>query len=256
MSLFKREWSSSVTKAEFNVRPPERRARTSWLVPPLASAPIEPDEAAALLPPSVPEAVEAAPIVRPRSERPPEMRQEARSGSDEPTVALSHPPPTIHAAFIVNHGQARVTELIERLASSIEILAGERVRVLGQAESQLIELAVAIARRVIGRELADDPTLLADLASEGIEALGAKERLVVRVGDIDDDAGIDAIRARLTARAPQCQVVHDPTLPRGGCIVETEYGTVDESLEARLASVVDAITATSKEAPQTEAPKT
>jgi hypothetical protein len=256
MSLFKREWSSSVTKAEFNVRPPEGRARTSWLVPPLVSASLDPDEQAALHPPSVPAAVEAAPIVRPRSERPPEMRQETRAGSDESTAALIHPPPTIHAAFIVNHGQARVTELIDRLASSIELLAGERVRVLARAESQLVELAVAIARRVIGRELTVDPTLLADLASEGIEALGSKERLVVRLGDVADDAGIEAIRARLTARAPQCQVVHDPTLPRGGCIVETEYGTVDESLEARLASVVDAVAATPKDAPKTEAPKT
>ena len=251
MSLFKREWSSSVTKAEFNVRPPERRARTSWLVPPTASAALDADEQAALRPPSVPDAVEAAPIVRPRSERPPEMRQETRSGLDEPTAALSHPPPTIHAAFIVNHGQARVTELIERLASSIELLAGERVRVLARAESQLVDLAVAIARQVIGRELTVDPTLLADLAAEGIEALGPKESLVVRLGDVDDEASIEAIRARLTARAPQCQVLHDESLPRGGCIVETEYGTVDESLEARLASVVEAVTATSKEAPKT-----
>jgi len=241
MSLFKREWSSEVTKAEFSVRPLERRARTSWLAPPGASPSLAPDQEPALRAPDVPD-VEPAPIARPRSERPPE----ARSASDEP--APPPHPPTIHAAFIVNHGQARVTELIDRLAASLEALAGERARILARAEGDLVELAGAMARRVIGRELTVHPTLLADLASEGIDALGPKERLVVRLGDLDDHAAVETIRGRLMARAPQCQVVLDPTLARGGCIVETEYGTVDESLETRLASVIDALAATSGEA--------
>jgi hypothetical protein len=234
MSLFKREWAATVTKAEFNVRPLERRARTSWLAPPNASPSRESDQEAALDPPTMPD-IEVAPVVGPRSERPPEPR----AAADE-LAAPSHPP-TIHAAFIVNHGQARLTELIDRLAASIELLAGERGRILARAESQLVELAAAIARRVIGRELSVDPSLLADLAAEGIDALGPKERLIVRLGEFDDDTAIETIRARLTARAPQCQVLQDPTLSRGACVVETEYGSVDESLEARLASVVEAL---------------
>lgn len=234
MSLFKREWSGTVTKAEFNVRPLERRARTSWLVPPTAAASLDLGEEASLDAPTMPD-IDVAPVMRPRSERPPE----ARTAADEP-VMPSHPP-TIHAAFIVNHGQARLTELIDRLAASIELLAGERGRILARAEGQLVELAVAIARRVIGRELSVDPSLLTDLASEGIDALGPKERLVVRLGDLDDDTALETIRARLTARAPQCQVLQDPTLSRGSCVIETEYGSVDESLEARLASVIGAL---------------
>jgi len=223
-----------VIKAEFNVRPLERRARTSWLAPPTAAASLDPSEEASLDPPTMPD-IEVAPVMRPRSERPPE----ARTTADEPVMA-NHPP-TIHAAFIVNHGQARLTELIDRLAASIELLAGERGRIFARAEAQLVELAVAIARRVIGRELSVDPSLLADLASEGIDALGPKERLVVRLGELDDDDAIETIRDRLTARAPQCQVLQDPTLSRGSCVVETEYGSVDESLETRLATVIAAL---------------
>jgi len=241
MSLFKREWASTVTKAEFNVRPLERRARTSWLAPPNAPPPTTPYEEAALHPPAVPE-IDTAPIVRARSERPVETRM-----ADEPVVTPSHPP-TIHAAFIVNHGQARVTELIERLTTTLELLAGERARVASKAEGQLVELACAIARRVVGRELSVDPTLLAGLASEGIDALGSKERLTVRLGDLDDDAALETIRQRLVARAPQCEVVRDPTLSRGTCVVETEYGTVDESIEARLASVIAALGTMPREA--------
>jgi len=235
MSLFKREWSSTVTKAEFNVRRLERRARTSWLAPPTASPTLEPHPEA-LRPQSVPN-IEPAPMAKARSERPPEMRPAV----DE-AAAAPHPP-TIHAAFIVNHGQARLTELIDRLGTSIDQLAGERVRVLGRAERDLVELSAAIARRVVGRELTVDPSLLAELASEGIDALGPKERIVVRLGEIDDDAAFEAIRARLTARAPQCQVIRDPSLPRGGCVVETEYGSVDESLEERLGNVMSALSA-------------
>jgi flagellar assembly protein FliH len=235
MSLFKREGPGSVTKAEFNVRPSERRARTSWLAPPIAPAPASVHEEEPLRPSVAPDVEAPLQTPKPRSERPPE----ARALVEEPAPAPH--PPTIHAAFIVNHGQARVTELLDRLTASIELLASERAKILGGAEEQLVALAAAIARRVISRELTVDPTLLAELAAEGIETLGAKERIVVRLGELDDEASFEAIRNRLAGRAPQCQVVHDATLARGGCVVQTEHGTVDESLEARLESVVKAI---------------
>jgi hypothetical protein len=234
MSLFKREWTGEVTKAEFNVLPLERRARTSWLAPPMAAPAIDAAEEVALRAPPLPE-IEALPIGRQRSDRP----VETRAGSDEP-APLPHPP-TIHAAFIVNHGQARQTELLDRLAASIELLAGERTRILARAEGELVELAGAIARRVVGRELKVDPTLIADLAMTGIDALGKGERLAVHIGDLGDDAAMESIGARLAALAPQCQIVRDPTLPRGGCVVKTEHGTVDESLESRLERVLAAV---------------
>jgi flagellar assembly protein FliH len=171
---------------------------------------------------------------------------ETRQVPDEP-AAVPHPP-TIHAAFIVNHGQARQTELLDRLAASIELLAGERTRILARAEGELVELASAIARRVVGHELKIDPTLVVDLAVEGIDALGKGERLSVHIGDLGDDAAMEAIGARLAALAPQCQIVRDPMLPRGGCVVKTEYGTVDESLESRLDRVLAALSTVSGEA--------
>ena len=128
----------------------------------------------------------------------------------------------------------------------VDALAREHLQVAELLFLGLVRVAeedevVQVARRVLHRELSVDPSLLADLAAEGIDALGPKERLIVRLGEFDDDTAIETIRARLTARAPQCQVLQDPTLSRGACVVETEYGSVDESLEARLASVVAAL---------------
>ena len=115
-----------------------------------------------------------------------------------------------------------------------------RGRLLRQAEQQLVALAGRIARRVIGRELACDPKILQALASEGIEALVARDQITVRLGQGLDEATFESIRDRLQAQSPGCRVLSDPSLGPGGCVVETELVRVDESLDVRLANVMSA----------------
>ncbi|HLK35891.1 MAG TPA: FliH/SctL family protein [Polyangiaceae bacterium] len=246
--MFKREWDSTVTAAKFNVRAVDRRPRTSWIVPPAgAASELALHQEASLRETPVPAidlgADERASEVRPVAEPVP-----------PPPPAHSQPshPPTIHAAFVVNGHVARMNDLLERLAASIELLATERARIAKRAEPQLVQLAGAIARRVLGREVALDPALLADLAAEGLQVLGEKEKLVVRIGPLDDAAAVENIRARLAARAPHAKLVVDPALEPGGCVVEGEHGSVDESLEERLGHVMKALSAIEPTDPSAE----
>src|ERR1035438_2056341 len=52
---------------------------------------------------------------------------------------------------------AEVQPVIDRLARCIEEIGGLRARLRAEAESDLIQLSLAIARRVLRRELAIDP---------------------------------------------------------------------------------------------------
>jgi flagellar assembly protein FliH len=66
---------------------------------------------------------------------------------------------------------AEVQPVIDRLARSIDDLAGLRARLRSEAEADLVKLSLAIARRVLRRELAIDPEALHGLVLSALEKL-------------------------------------------------------------------------------------
>jgi hypothetical protein len=130
--------------------------------------------------------------------------------------------------------------LFEGIERAVMELATERERVLSETAGQIAELAVMIARRVIGRELTLDPGIVRGLVREGISALGQHDRVLVRLGE-----GFAASRERLEddlrASETRCEVRFDPALEPYGCVVETELGQVDESIETRMETLLAAL---------------
>jgi flagellar assembly protein FliH len=136
---------------------------------------------------------------------------------------------------------ARLEATIEALEQSVEELSLLRGKMMEETEDQLVTLAAAIAKRVIGREISLDPEILLTLAAEGIEALGDRDRVVVRFGFLDRDDLLASMVDRLKRRAPRCEVLQDPSLGPGQCVVESEFGQVDESVDSRLDNVLRAL---------------
>jgi len=136
--------------------------------------------------------------------------------------------------------QNEIRPLIERLAHTIDELAVLRPRLREQAERDLVRLAVAIARRVVRRELTIDPQAITGLVKAALEQLSAGERMRVRVHPEDEPA----VRSCLAAagRAASVEVAGDAALERGSAILETERGNLDASAETQLAEIERGLT--------------
>lgn len=139
-------------------------------------------------------------------------------------------------------------ELSHAFEEAVELLANERQRVFEQTASQLAELAAVIARRVIAREISLHPQLVCDLVREGLEALGRHDRVVVRLGQ-GFEAQRGLLEQRLLDRGSRAEVRVEPQLPDHACLVETELGQVDESVESRLATLLYALRPDSQPVP-------
>jgi flagellar biosynthesis/type III secretory pathway protein FliH len=162
-------------------------------------------------------------------------------GPPVPLESLAERLPESAAFLALEAAQsARMEAAIASLERAIEEFAVLRTRTLDETEEQIVVLAAAIARRVMGREMAIDPELMLALAAEGIDALGERDRLVVRIGGIDASQ-LPAMLERLRRRAPRCEIALDPSLGPGECVVESDLGQVDESIDARLANVLAAV---------------
>ena len=136
----------------------------------------------------------------------------------------------------IGHQQAaaELQPVMDRLSRSLAELATVRSKVRKTAESDLLKLAIAVARRVIHRELTLDPGSIEGLIRVALEKLESRELCRVRVHP-DQEPVIRTLLARFSA-AP-VELIPDPTLQCGDVLFETAHGTLDGSIEAQLQEI-------------------
>ena len=127
-------------------------------------------------------------------------------------------------------GEVAVTETL--LAARAE---GQRL--VAEARKAAVPLAVRMAERIVGREIARDPSALLDIVSQAVIATGpAAEPVVLRVHP-EDARILEAERGMLLAKlgpATQIRLLLDEAVGRGGCLVETSNLRLDARLESQL----------------------
>ena len=237
-------------RAKFAQVPTTARRQPSWL----PSAQKQRRESPSLKPPRLPaefvDAVRAELGEMPVQERR-SMRPSEAIGAPSQAPGMMRPPtlpppdqfPALEPNPITSAPAASLVvdpELTHAFEEAVELLTQERQRVFEQTASQLAELAAVIARRVIAREISLHPALVFDLVREGLGALGKHDRVLVRLGQ-----GFESQRAsleqRLMDRGSRAEVRVESQLPEHACLVETELGQVDESIESRLATLLQAL---------------
>jgi flagellar assembly protein FliH len=134
----------------------------------------------------------------------------------------------------------------DQLARSLHDLAAARPKLCKQAESDLLRLAIAVARRILHREISIDPTSLQALVQVCLDRLGRQDQLRVRVNPALADP-IRAILLKLSSR--NIEVVPDNTLDAGGLIFETARGELDASIQTQLDEIEQGLIDRLKEIP-------
>lgn len=125
-----------------------------------------------------------------------------------------------------------------RLVQTLEELAGLPERLTYRAERQVVELALAVAGRILHREIAADRELLLAMARVSLDRLSDRRSATVRLHP-DDEAAVRAGRSDWPGGP--IVVVADPSVKPGGCVVESEGGQVDLSVDGQLREVRTAL---------------
>lgn len=142
------------------------------------------------------------------------------------------------AAAAMSEAEARMREVEAARASLSATLAEERAHLVDGARAEIAQLAMAVARRVLERELASDPEAVSDLVARLLEEARGREA-IVRVHP--DDAPALGGAGAVAASGGRVEVVADPGVGRGGAVIETPGGTWDARLETRLGAAEAAL---------------
>ncbi|HKE59478.1 MAG TPA: type III secretion system stator protein SctL [Pyrinomonadaceae bacterium] len=106
---------------------------------------------------------------------------------------------------------------------------------LATVEGDVLRLAVKIAGKIIGRELKRDKATIAEIVANALRHARRNEMITVRVNPAELVA-VEANREKLDpgGRAHFIDIVGDPRVNAGGCIIESESGAIDAQLETQL----------------------
>ena len=144
--------------------------------------------------------------------------------------------------------QARLAsaELVAKLALERSVHAVQELRFHGerlaqQARADVIEIAFAVAQRILDAELHTCPESFFALVRSAVRQAGDSHRVVVRA--CAEDAAL--LRANPGATdgltLSQIEVVDDESLSRGDVLVDADFGRVDGRLASRFAEVRRAV---------------
>lgn len=139
-----------------------------------------------------------------------------------------------------NRAAADLQPVMERLTLSIQEIANLRVRLRGEAESDVVQLALAIARRIVHRELTSDPDALRGLVLAALEKLKGQEISRVRVHPSHLATVKSALQPALNGGL--VEVVSDPSRELGSVIFETSRGNLDASVDSQLQEIERGLT--------------
>lgn len=129
----------------------------------------------------------------------------------------------------------RHAEMAARFGPVVEELDGLRQRLIRQSSEDVAELALHMARRVVGETLAVHPQALRKLVMDAIERLPGDDEITVRVRPQD----LEVIDQHLPTRR-SIRVIPDEGI-EGGCVVEAQCGEVSSSIDTAFTGLRAAV---------------
>ncbi|MGX5202451.1 flagellar assembly protein FliH [Aliikangiella sp. IMCC44632] len=130
-----------------------------------------------------------------------------------------------------------LTDTLQQLAAPLEQCESE-------TQQQILQLAFAVARQIVRRELQQDPSQIIAIIREALNLLpvGAQNvaillhpedaKIVRNVLSLNEDNGEDE---ESSADDNSWVIKSDPSIERGSCLVNTENSKVDASIDKQIA---------------------
>jgi type III secretion protein L len=111
----------------------------------------------------------------------------------------------------------------------------DRDQALAGVERDLLRLAIKIAEKILGREIKRDRAAVVDIVATALRQARRNEMITIRVNPADLPV-IEEQRQRLdrAGREKYMDLVPDPRVASGGCVIESESGAIDAQLETQF----------------------
>ena len=134
---------------------------------------------------------------------------------------------------------AKIEPLMGALQQAIEQMQVIRKQTHQDIESEVVELALAIARKVICREIATGKQSVVAVAREALRQVEHPGKIKIKMNPDDlqaaNEAGYEF--SSLTENMKAVSVETETGISAGGCVIETDCGEIDARIDKQLQAV-------------------
>ncbi len=136
-------------------------------------------------------------------------------------------------------GQKKLDILLNRFSDILKELTVLRENVLLSVDENVLELAIAIARKVIHHEVRTEREVVVSVVKAALKAAILSERITIKLNPLDLDVAVEN-KADLMEHvdgSPKVRLEEDARVEQGGCIIETAYGNIDARLDEQMTEI-------------------
>jgi flagellar biosynthesis/type III secretory pathway protein FliH len=123
--------------------------------------------------------------------------------------------------------------LLDSLMTQMKTQEAELMRLL---TPRLANLATELAEKILHREIEKDSSVVARQAEEAISRIVGREKLIIRTNPADEGVMKQhkSVLLKMFDGIDKVEIIADPKVQRGGCIVETDLIRVDAQPSSQL----------------------
>ncbi len=138
---------------------------------------------------------------------------------------------------------ARQDALRQELDGIAADIGEARVKLWQSQESEMVALALDIAKQVIKTEVSQNPAVVRAVLANALRRITDKDNVRVRVS-VSDAPHVKEAREDLMEIVDGLrflEIMEDRRVGDGGCVIETNAGTIDAKIETQIAEVARAL---------------
>jgi len=133
-------------------------------------------------------------------------------------------------------GSAEVQRLIDRLHLMIEKIMDKRVQILSETEQQIVDLVLLMTRKVVKVISENQRNVVKSNIVHALRKVKGRGDVLVRVNMAELALTTEHTKEFLAAveNVKNITIVEDSAVDKGGCIIETDFGSIDARISSQL----------------------
>ncbi len=140
-------------------------------------------------------------------------------------------------------GESEVDRLVDRMHRIIEAVMQRREEILQDTESQIVELVILMARKVIKILSENQKNVVMANVLAALKKVKTRGNVTLRVNLEDIKLTTENVSEFIkhVENVQGITVLEDSAVEKGGCIVETDFGAIDARISSQLSELENKI---------------
>lgn len=140
-------------------------------------------------------------------------------------------------------GKTEADRLVARLKVMVEAAIDKREEIIQSAEDQIVRIILLMARKVVKHITDKDERIVIENIRHALQKIQGKEQVMIKVNPKDIELTTEHKEdfIKMVEGLKYIKVLEDSRVDRGGCILETDFGSIDARITTQLEDMEDKI---------------